>query len=74
MNDKKSKDILAENLRVFLARKNMTITNLSKETGIARSTLTNIYYGHNEMIKFETLDKLAEYMNWNVWLLLLEDD
>lgn len=73
MDDKNSKDILAENLRVFLARKKMSITELSRETGIARSTLTNICYGKNEMIKFETLDKLAQFMNWNVYLLFNDD-
>lgn len=73
MDDKNSKDILAENLRVFLARKKMSITELSRETGISRNTLTGIYYGKNEMIKFETLDKLAGFMNWNVYLLFNDD-
>lgn len=49
----------------MLNKKNLTITEVSNETGIARSTLTPIVNTPEKVksIRFDTMDKLCNYLN-----------
>ena len=48
-------------LRILMAEKCIKITELSKETGISRTTLTSLYYERTKAIKFETLNILCNF-------------
>lgn len=55
--------IFAANLRILMAKWNVKISEVSRDSGIARSTLTSIYHGKTAMIQFQTISALAEYFN-----------
>jgi len=42
------------------------ISRISKDTGISRTTLTNLYYRRCAGITFEVLDKLCSYLGCTV--------
>ena len=54
--------MLESNLKVLLAERDLKISKVSKDTGISRTTLTALCYGHSEGIKFDTLDTLCKYL------------
>ena len=41
----------------------LNITKISKETGLSRTTLTNIYHRRAEGIQFKTLNTLCNYLD-----------
>ena len=51
---------------VLLAERLLKISEVAKETGISRTTLTNLYYRRSDKISFEVLNKLCKYFNCNV--------
>lgn len=54
-----------------LAQKiNKNISDLSRETGINRNTITAIFHNQINGIKFSTLEKLCEKYNWTIEELL----
>lgn len=56
-------DILIRNrLSVLLAERNLKITRVSKDTGIARSTITSITQNDAKMIQLETINSLCIYL------------
>lgn len=54
------------NLALLMAQKKKKISDVSKDTGISRTTLTNIYYERNKSITFEVLEKLCNYFECSV--------
>ena len=50
------------NLAVLLAERGLKITELSKQTGISRPTLTALYYNQSKGIQFDTLDSLCDHL------------
>ncbi|MCD2257111.1 helix-turn-helix domain-containing protein [Agrilactobacillus fermenti] len=52
---------MENHLSRFVGEQRISITQLSKETGISRNTLTSIYYDRNSMIKFDVIEKLCDY-------------
>lgn len=58
--------VISKNLPIFMAQKFIKLSQLSKDTGISRSTLTKIYYSKSEMISFDVLDKLCKYFNCEI--------
>lgn len=50
----------------ILGERRLKISKLSKDTGISRSTLTNLYYQKTISISFDVLDKLCIYFNCSV--------
>ena len=50
------------NLAIILAIKNLTATQVAKDIGISRNTITGIKNNGTAMIKFETLHKLVKYL------------
>lgn len=51
------------NLSVLLAEKRLTISKVSKDTGLSRTTLTALSTGSSSGIQFDTLDTLCTYLN-----------
>ncbi|EOO30758.1 hypothetical protein IIU_05075 [Bacillus cereus VD133] len=54
------------NLKKVLVEKNLRITKVSKDTGISRATLTALANYKNEGIRFDTLNKLLNYLQVDV--------
>ena len=52
---------MKNNFRVILAKKRLKISKVSKETGIARSTLVPLFYERDVNPTTKTLLKLADY-------------
>lgn len=49
-----------------LKKKNISQYKLSKDTGIAASTLNNLCNNKTTSIKFSVLDKICEYLDCNI--------
>jgi putative transcriptional regulator len=58
--------MISNNLSALLGRKLLKISKISKETGISRTTLTNLYYRRTKYITFEVLDALCAYLGCGV--------
>lgn len=50
------------NLAVLLAERNLKISELSKRTGISRTTLTSLAQNQSKGIQFDTFDTLCNYL------------
>ena len=50
-------------LRELLAERRLSITKVSKDTGISRTTLTGLYYHHGKGIQIKTLNTLCNYFD-----------
>ena len=50
---------MKNNFRVILAKKRKTVADLSKDTGISKTTLTNLYYERTKNPDSQTLLKLS---------------
>ena len=50
----------------ILGEKLLKISKISEETGISRTTLTNLYYRRSTQISFDVLNKLCKYLNCGV--------
>lgn len=50
-------------LRELLAERRLSITKVSKDTGISRATLTGLYYHHGRGMQIKTLNTLCNYFN-----------
>lgn len=59
-------NIINNKFSVLLAERLLKISEVSKETGISRTTLTNLYYRRTDKISFEVLNKLCKYLNCNI--------
>lgn len=58
------------NLSAILGEKLLKVSKVSKDTGISRTTLTNLYYKRNTSISLDVLGKLCGYLNCSVGELL----
>ncbi|EQC73337.1 HTH DNA binding protein [Streptococcus sp. HSISS2] len=56
-------EIYENNLRVLLAKKRLKVSDLAKGTGIAKSTLTALYYERTKRPDITTLQKVANFLN-----------
>lgn len=62
--------MIDNNLAVMLAQRLEKISDVSKATGISRTTLTSIYYKKCKSISNETLEKLCSYLDCDVGCLV----
>lgn len=65
---------MKNNFRVILAKKRLKISKVSKETGIARSTLIPFFYERDVNPTTKTLMKLSEYLGVTVDELLTPEE
>ena len=56
---KERNETMRNNFRVILAKKRKTVADLSKDTGISKTTLTNLYYERTKNPDSQTLLKLS---------------
>lgn len=54
----------------LMGEKKMSIQDVHKETGISRTTLTDIYHEKVKQMKFDTIEKLCTLFNCTVCDLL----
>ena len=59
-------NIINNKFSVLLAERLLKISEVARETGISRTTLTNLYYRRTDKISFDVLNKLCKYLNCNV--------
>lgn len=45
----------------LLGERKLKISKVAKDTGISRTTLTNLYYGKTKGVTFAVLEKLCTY-------------
>ena len=50
------------NISKIFGERLLSITDVSKATGISRTALTAIYYRKNKGVQFETIEKLCDYL------------
>lgn len=55
--------ILNNNLSVLAAKKLVKISQISRDTGISRTTLSNLYYKRSCSISSDVLTALCKYFN-----------
>lgn len=65
---------MENNFRVILAKKRLKISKVSRETGIARSTLIPFFYERDVNPTTKTLLKLADYLSVTLDELLTPED
>mgnify|MGYP005753390179 CR=1 FL=1 len=58
--------MIVSKLAQLLAERFLKISDVNRETGLARATLTNLYYRRTKQIDLETLDKLCDYLHCSV--------
>lgn len=50
----------------ILGERKLHISKVSHDTGISRTTLTNLYYGTSTAISFDVLKKLCDYFQCDI--------
>lgn len=58
-------------LGALLARRNLTLTDVYRDTGISRTALTPLKKNKAKGIHFSTLETLCEYLNCSVSEILI---
>ena len=58
--------MISNNFSRILGERLLKISKIANETGISRTTLTNLYYRRSTAISFEVLDKLCSYLDCEV--------
>jgi bacteriophage CI repressor helix-turn-helix domain len=53
---------MKNNFRVILAKQRKKVSDVYRDTGISKTTLTNLYYERTKNPETETLLKIAEYL------------
>lgn len=59
-------NLINNNFSTILGKNLLKISKVSKDTGISRTTLTNLYYKRSKFVTFEVVDKLCSYLDCSV--------
>lgn len=59
-------NLIDNNFSTILGRKRLKISTVAKETGISRTTLTNLYYGRSKQVTLDVMNKLCSCLNCDV--------
>lgn len=51
------------NLAVLMAERQLKMSDVIKDTGIAKLTVRSLYYNQGKGVQFETMDNLCDYLN-----------
>lgn len=57
---------MVNNFSKILGERRLKISKISSDTGIARGTLTNLYYNRSKRISFDVLNKLCSYLECSI--------
>lgn len=58
--------MIHNNFSRLVGERLLKISKISEDTGISRTTLTNLYYRRCNAISFEVLDKLCTYLKCGI--------
>lgn len=58
--------VINNNFAILLTKKFIKISTIARETGISRTTLTNLYYRRSKYITFDVLNKICNYLQCSV--------
>jgi putative transcriptional regulator len=58
--------VIDNKFSMILGAKRLKITDVAKNTGISRTTLTNLYYDRNAAISLDTLDRLCGFLQCGI--------
>ncbi|MDQ0175984.1 helix-turn-helix domain-containing protein [Bacillus chungangensis] len=58
--------MIKSNLPILLAKKRINISDVSRDTGLSRATLSSLFHESGKGVKFETLSKLCSYLECGV--------
>jgi len=58
--------VINNKISATLAGRLLKISQVSRDTGISRTTLTNLYYRRSKAVSFDTLDKLCKYLHCGI--------
>lgn len=58
--------MISNKFSAILGERLLKISKVAEDTGISRTTLTNLYYRKTKCINFETLDKLCGYLGCTI--------
>ncbi|AAX90728.1 TPA: helix-turn-helix transcriptional regulator [Staphylococcus aureus] len=61
----KLNEVFATNLRVIMARDNVSVQDLHEETGISKTTIITYRKGRNKAVNLIVVDKLADALGVN---------
>ena len=59
-------NMIVNEFSALLGEKLLKITTVSRDTGISRTTLTNLYFRRSAGVTFEVIDKLCNYLDCDV--------
>ncbi|UGQ08602.1 MULTISPECIES: helix-turn-helix domain-containing protein [Streptococcus anginosus group] len=65
---------MKNNFRVLLAKQRKKVSDVFKETGISKTTLTSLYYERTKNPETETLLKVAKYLGVTIDELLTPEE
>jgi putative transcriptional regulator len=54
---------MKNNFSTILGSKLISVSKVHRETGISRTTLTNLYYRRSKNVSINTLKTLCDYLN-----------
>ncbi len=58
--------VINNKISATLAGRLLKISQVSRDTGISRTTLTNLYYRRSKAVSFDTLDKLCKSLHCGI--------
>lgn len=58
--------MINNNLAILMAKRKVKISEVSKETKLSRTTLTELYYGREKGILYSTLNTICTYFSCNI--------
>lgn len=68
--------MINNNLAILMAKRKVKISDVSKETKLSRTTLTELYYGREKGILYSTLNTICNYFLCDIedFLVFSEDE
>lgn len=58
--------MISNNFSRLLGERLLKISKIAQDTGISRTTLTNLYYRRTKYVTFDVLDKLCTYLECRI--------
>lgn len=74
MSEETINNIFATNLRVAMAKRNISVTRLHLLSGVSRSSITEYRKGNMQMVNLQSVSNIAEVLNIKLSELFIEGD
>ena len=58
--------MIRNNFSVALAKRLLKISAIARDTGISRTTLTDLYYRRTKQVDLDTLERLCAYLDCSI--------